>query len=128
MNAFDSANAGTYYKTDDRHSQISIWFSLHADTAVTLCSSVVGTFCGRNVSDSARLRSKRFRSRKSKVEARTKKMEVGRGGKEKGFLSLLSPFPSPLVYASVIIARHKRSLCGGGKWRPIDVLPRFFRP
>ena len=59
---------------------------------------MVGTFCGRNVSDSARLRSKRFRSRKSKVEARTKKMEVGRGGKEKGFLSFLSPFPSPYFF------------------------------
>ena len=31
------------------------------------------------------------------------------------------------VYASVIIGRDKRSLCGGGRWRPIDLLPRLFR-
>ena len=30
------------------------------------------------------------------------------------------------VYASVIISRDKRSLCGGGRWRPIDLLPRSF--
>ena len=32
------------------------------------------------------------------------------------------------VYASVIIVRSKRSLCGGGRWRLNDLLPRLFRP
>ena len=32
------------------------------------------------------------------------------------------------VYTSVIIGRDKRSLCGGGRRRPIDLLPRLFRP
>ena len=30
------------------------------------------------------------------------------------------------VYPSVIIGRDKRSLCGGGRWRPIDLLRRLF--
>ena len=32
------------------------------------------------------------------------------------------------VDASVIIGRDKRSLCRGGRWRPIDLLPHLFRP
>ena len=31
------------------------------------------------------------------------------------------------VYSSVTIARDKRSLCGSGRWRPFDLLPRLFR-
>ena len=60
-----------------------------------LPSARLGTFCGREVCDSARLGRKRFRSRKSKVEARAKKMEVGGGGKEK--VSYISP-PPPLIF------------------------------
>ena len=58
-----------------------------------LPSARLGTFCGREVCDSARLGRKRFRSRKSKVEVRAKKMEVGGGGKEK--VSYISPPPPP---------------------------------
>ena len=32
------------------------------------------------------------------------------------------------VYALVIIGRDKISLCGGGRWRPIGLHPRLFRP
>ena len=32
------------------------------------------------------------------------------------------------VYASVIIGRDKRSLCGSWRWRPINVLPWLFCP
>ena len=64
-----------------------------------LPSARLGTFCGREVCDSARLGRKRFRSRKSKVEVEgSGKMEVGGGGKEKGFLHFPSPPPSPSPY------------------------------
>ena len=32
------------------------------------------------------------------------------------------------IYASVIIGRDKRSLCWGGRWRPINLLTRLFHP
>ena len=37
-------------------------------------------------------------------------------------------FNSAFVASSVIIARDKRSLCGSGRWRPIDLLPWLFSP
>ena len=42
-----------------------------------------------------------LREKRLRFEATTKKMEVGRGGKVKGFLSFLSPFLSPYFFYSI---------------------------
>ena len=37
-------------------------------------------------------------------------------------------FNSFFVASSVIVGRDKRTLCGSGRWRPIDLLPWLFSP